>query len=355
MEFLQINKIKGFRFPMKSYLSKLSFELGRNPVIEKLDNAQEFIPKPYQAVLIISADFELAWAFRFTKTEKNPVENALKKARLARKNIPGILELSDKYNIPVTWATVGHLFLESCSCTNQKAHEQIKRLPYFESPYWKYDRGDWFDADPCSTVKEAPEWYAPDLIQAIQSAKAKHEIACHTFSHIDCREKVCSPEVFQSELNECRKLAAENNVDLKSFVFPGHTLGNIDHLKNLEFSSYRSNYVNTLGHPVRRSDGLWEHKSTVEFDIRPNWSMEYHIYRYKKIIDRAIKHHTTCHFWFHPSFSNRFLSDIMPEVFKYINQKRKEIWVTTMEKYTEWLNEHISANKYMAIMNANKK
>lgn len=353
MEFLQINKIKGMRFPMKSYLSKLSFELGRNPVVEKIKNWEEFVPKPYKAVLLISADFELAWAFRFTKTEKNPVENALKKARLARKNIPGILSLSDKYNIPITWATVGHLFLDNCSRNGALAHAHIKRLPYFESPYWKYDTGDWFDADPCSNLAQAPEWYAPDLIQSIKNAKAEHEIGCHTFSHIDCREKVCSQEVFESELNECRKLASQNGVDLKSFVFPGHTLGNIAHLKGLGFSSYRSNYINTLGHPVRRDDGLWEHKSTVEFDIRPNWSMEYHIYRYKKIIDRAIKNHTSCHFWFHPSFSNQFLNDVMPEVFKYLDKKRDEIWITTMQEYTNWLNQNISKNKYMAIMNRN--
>ncbi|MCF6242176.1 MAG: hypothetical protein L3J74_12625, partial [Bacteroidales bacterium] len=222
------------------------------------------------------------------------------------------------------------------------------------SPYWKYNQGDWFDADPCSNVNQAPEWYAPDLIQSIKNAKTKHEIACHTFSHIDCREKVCSPEVFKSELNECRRLAKQNNINLKSFVFPGHTLGNIDYLKDLGFSSYRSNYTNTLGHPARKKDGLWEHKSTVEFDIRPNWSMEYHIYRYKKIIDRAIKNHTSCHFWFHPSFSNQFLTEIMPEVFKYINEKNNEIWVCTMQEYTAWLNENISENKYLAIMNDSK-
>ncbi|MEN8121651.1 MAG: polysaccharide deacetylase [Bacteroidota bacterium] len=341
MEFLQINKIKGVRFPMKSYLSKLSFELGRNPKVERRKDWQNFIPKPYKAVLIISADFELAWAFRFTKTEKNPVENALKKARLARKNIPGLIELSDKYNIPITWATVGHLFLETCSKNDKIAHSELKRLDYFESPYWKFDKGDWFDADPCTNIESNPEWYAPDLIENIKKSRTKHEFGCHTFSHIDCRESVCSPDVFKSELKECRKLAESKELDLKSFVYPGHTIGNINYLKGLGFSSYRSNFINTLGHPVRRKDGLWEHKSTVEFDIRPNWSMKYHVYRYKKLIDRAIKNNTTCHFWFHPSFSNRFLTEIMPKLFKYMDQKRSDIWITTMGEYTEWLNQNI--------------
>ncbi|MBN1252567.1 MAG: polysaccharide deacetylase family protein [Bacteroidales bacterium] len=341
MEFLQINKLKGKRFPLKSYISKLSFELARNPKIEKNKNWQKYIPKPYKAVLLISADFELAWAFRFTKSEKNPVENALKKAQLARKNIPGILSVCKRFNVPITWATVGHLFLNSCEKENGIAHNNLKRLDYFESPYWKFDKGDWFDADPCSNIEKDPEWYAPDLISNIKNSNVNHEIGCHTFSHIDCRESVCSPDVFKSELNECRNIAEKNDVDLKSFVFPGHTLGNIDYLKDLGFSSYRSNYVNTLAQPFKRKDGLWEHKSTVEFDIRENWSNKYHIYRYKKIIDRAIKNHTSCHFWFHPSFSNKFLVEIMPSIFEYIDKKRDEIWVTTMHEYTKWLNENI--------------
>ena len=60
----------------------------------------------------------------------------------------------------------------------------------------------------------------------------------------------------------------------------------------------------------------------------------------EKLIDRAIKNNTSCHFWFHPSFSNQFLTKIMPEVFKYIDERRSDIWVTTMGEYTTWLNEN---------------
>jgi peptidoglycan/xylan/chitin deacetylase (PgdA/CDA1 family) len=342
MEFLQINKIKGMRFPMKSYLSKLSFEVGRNPKVEKPENAKQLIPKPYKSVLMISADFELAWAFRYTKTQKNPVANAIEKARVARKNFPGIIELCEKYNVPITWATVGHLFLDSCSKENGVAHKHLERLNHFESPYWKFDEGDWFKDDPCGNIKDDPEWYATDLINMIINSKVNHEIGSHTFSHIDCRESVCTPEVFKSELNECKKVASEKNIDLKSFVFPGHTLGNIDHLAGLGFTSYRSNFVNTLGYPTQRSDKLWEHKSTVEFDIRTNWSMKYHIYRYKKIVDRAIKNNTNCHFWFHPSMPHQFLTDIMPALFEHIDKRRDEIWPTTMGEYTNWLNQNHS-------------
>ena len=45
------------RFPLKSYLSKLSFELGKNPRNEKREDWKNFIPEDKKAVLVISADF----------------------------------------------------------------------------------------------------------------------------------------------------------------------------------------------------------------------------------------------------------------------------------------------------------
>ena len=46
----------------------LSFEIGHNPkVVKRPERLRDFIPAPYKGVLIISADFELAWAWRYAK------------------------------------------------------------------------------------------------------------------------------------------------------------------------------------------------------------------------------------------------------------------------------------------------
>lgn len=341
MEFLQIEKIKSTQFPLKSFIGKMSFELGRNPKIEKRTNAQKYIPKPYKAVLIISADFELAWAFRFSKNQEDAVANAKMRAQRARRNIPEIIALCQKYNIPITWATVGHLFLESCSKENEIAHTDMQRLNHFESPFWKFDQGDWYKDDPCTNYQSDPEWYAPDLIKLILQSSVNQEVGSHTFSHIDCRESVCPPEVFKSELSKCVEVAKDFQINLKSFVFPGHTFGNFDLLPEFGFSSFRTNYKNILGYPIKKSNLLWEHQSTGEFTIRPSWSVNYQIYRYKKIIDKAIKNNTNCHFWFHPSVNSQFVEDIMPSVFEHIDKRRHEIYITTMGEYTDWLNNNI--------------
>ena len=153
---------------IRTIKSKISFWSGRNPKIEKLDGSvKRFIPEGFKAVLTITADFELAWAWQYDKKALNNIDFALNKARQARENIPLILDLCDKFNIPITWATVGHLFLESCQKQNGVVHGNLDRIPHFENQYLRFVENDWYQHDPCSNYQEAPEWYAPDLIRKI--------------------------------------------------------------------------------------------------------------------------------------------------------------------------------------------
>lgn len=318
---------------IKSIVSKASFALGRTPKIEKSRDYERFIPQPNNAVITITADFELAWAWRYTKGSNNPYELCLKKAKLERKNTVKILELCDHYGIPITWATVGHLFLEKCEKNHGLAHHEILRLSNFENEFWKFSGNDWFEYDPCSNLENAPEWYCPDLIDAILNSKVKHEIGCHTFSHIDCRDEVCPKDVFDAEINLCKELATQKGIKLNSFVHPGHTIGNLDNLANHGFTSFQTDPGNILGYPIKHKNGLWELKRTYEFSYRPDWSLNYHIYRYKKIIDRAIESKTVCNFWFHPSFDERFLEGVLPEIFSYINSRKEVVLISTVSDF----------------------
>jgi peptidoglycan/xylan/chitin deacetylase (PgdA/CDA1 family) len=327
-------------FSIKSSLSKLKFNLGFNPEIQKLNDFRKYIPGSYKAVILIYADFELAWAWRYSKDLISKKEEVLNIAQKERENIPGILKLCEQYNIPITWATLGHLFLEKCEKKNGIAHPEIKRIDFFENDYWIFNKGDWFDDDPCSNYENSPEWYCPDLIKNITGSNVKHEIGCHTFSHIDCRDEVCSTEVFESEINICKELAGKYKIELKSFVHPGHTIGNLDNLARLGFSSYRTDNGNILGYPVKHSNGLWEIKGTMELAYRKKWNVEFNIEFYKKIVDRAIKNNSVCTFWFHPSFDKLFLADIYPELLNYINEKRSDVFLTTAGEYVNLLNNN---------------
>ena len=130
----------------------------------------------------------------------------------------------------------------------------------------------------------------------------------------------------------------KHGLKLDSFVHPGHTIGNLTTLSELGFTSFQSDPGNILGYPIMHKNGLWELKRTYEFTYRKDWSIDYHIYRYKKIIDRAVENKTVCNFWFHPSFSKTFLQKVIPEIFKHLDTFRNNIWITTVGAYVEWLN-----------------
>lgn len=327
---------------LKSRLSKVNFAVGRSPSVRGVEPYGRYIPVGYKAVILLAADFELAWAWRFCKDSDEPKEGSISLANRERANIPRILEQCEYSNIPITWLTVGHLFLNSCSRNGHPAHPNLHRLPYFENAFWKFERGDWFDDDPSCEWQAAPQWYAPDLIREILSSDVNHEIGCHTFSHIDCRDGVCPATVFEDEIRACQQAADRLGIRLHSFVHPAHTIGNLAALRAMGFTSFRSDNGNILGYPERHPTGLWEMRSTAELARRPDWSLDYHLYRYEKIVERAIRYHKVCYLWFHPSLDSELVDVVLPQLFGYLNARRRDIWITTTQEYVEWLNEQHS-------------
>lgn len=296
-------------------------------------------PGKYTGALVISADFEMAWAWRYSKNLENPV----KKGMIERQNIPILLEMFEQYNFPVTWATVGHLFLKECKKTDGIPHANLKRIPHFTNKVWSFLNGDWFEHDPCSNLSDEPSWYAPDLINLIIANQVPHEIGCHTFSHIACTNELCPPEVMENEIKECVYLAKKKGIELKSMVFPGGTNGNYQVLKKYGFINYRINSNWDLFYPEKDSDGLWKIPSSAAIENHGfGWSSNYYENYYKKYIDKAIKTGTVCHLWFHPCIDQFCLYEIFPKILQYAVKKRNEgkLWICTMEKLASFCEDN---------------
>ena len=329
---------KNLSTSQKAKLSRLIFALSSKPFVRK-DNipSSEKFPGRARGGMIISADFELAWAWRYARQYDDPYKISLKMAERARRNFPFLIKLFESYNIPITWATVGHLFLESC---NQEDHDWMSRIPYFENRNWKYDQGDWFDCDPYTNVNQDNHWYAPDLIESIQSSAVNHEIATHTFTHIDFSDKNCPTEVANDEIKASREAMSRFNVSPVSIVFPGGTWGNVNILKKYDIKIYRKNVDFELAYPYYDRSGLLITPSSAGFGRLHNWSIKYYIKRYITYIDKALETGTICHFWFHPSLDNWFLRKIFPEILNYANNKREEgaLWIGTMANIANYIN-----------------
>jgi peptidoglycan/xylan/chitin deacetylase (PgdA/CDA1 family) len=319
----------------RSALSKLVFSISGKPFVYAQNQANyRGFPQKQQGGFIISADFEMAWAFRYSKRKVDP----LAMAQLERENIPVLLELFERYNIPITWATVGHLMLESCK---KGDHDWMRRLPYVDD-HWRYTSGDWFDADPYTDYKTDNAWYAPDILELILKSPVKHEIGCHTFSHIDCLDRNCPPQVLDDEIVACKNAAKSWGIKLKSFVFPGGTAGNFPILKKHGFQIYRRNLSHDLAYPYPDGRGMFITPSTSSFGKIHDWSAGYYIYRFKTMLDKAAKTNTVAHIWLHPSVDKWTIAEVMPEVFKHAANLREagKLWIGTMGDISQYINEH---------------
>ncbi len=215
----------------------------------------------------------------------------------------------------------------------------MTRIPHFDD-HWRFVEGDWFDHDPYTDYKKDNAWYAPDLIEGILKSKVKHEFGCHTFTHIDCSYKNCPPQVLDDEIQACKDAAKPWGIEFKSLVFPGGTSGNYEILKKHGIKIYRKNTKYDLSMPYRDELGLLVTTSSGSFAKTSDWTAEYYVHRYKKIIDKAMKTGTIAHIWLHPSVDEWTLKNVIPEVLGYASEQREagKLWIGTMGTVADHLD-----------------
>jgi peptidoglycan/xylan/chitin deacetylase (PgdA/CDA1 family) len=316
---------------LNSLLTMLLYDLKLKPTVNPK------IKSPYKkGIIVFSADFEMAWAFRYSKTKGNEAEQM---GLRERANVPVLLELFKKFRIPVTWATVGHLFLESCS-KNEKGvpHSDMPRPEWFTNKNWCFESGDWYQHDPCQNYKDATAWYAPDLIDLILNSKTDHEIGCHTFSHIDCTEKNCPSELLRAELELCIRLAREKGIRLKTMIFPGGTNGNYDLIRQLGFTSFRKSTNYHLDVPSIDKSGLVRIPSSYSLErSNQNWSASRYIRMARSFVRKAEKSKLVAHLWFHPSLDNWYIENVLPALLDTVRKSADEgkVEILTMQQLAE--------------------
>lgn len=203
--------------------------------------------------VVISLDAELAWGFYDLKEIPS---SRVEGARAAWLNL---IDLFDEFDVPATWAVVGHLFLNECD----GVHDDLE------------SRDGWFARDPDGTADTSSNWFAPDLIKATRNAKVDHEIGCHTFSHVEFGDKATTRKIATAELRESRRVASEWGIDLESFVFPRNNVGYRELLAEYDFTCYRGTgpgrwYDGTPARPIGKTMSMAVGRSpppTVQPDV----------------------------------------------------------------------------------------
>lgn len=134
-----------------------------------------------------------------------------------------MLELCDEYDIPATWAVVGHLMLESC--------DETHAMHPAPDGWFAREQTNWMDREDLR--------FCPDLVRAIFESDADHEFASHSFSHVLFGRPETDRQLAAAELERSVELATQWNQTIDSFIYPRNDIGHRDVLAEYGISAYR--------------------------------------------------------------------------------------------------------------------
>lgn len=160
-------------------------------------------------IFTISLDFELHWGI----FDKSDIQDKIKYFDNTLECIPNILKLFVDYNVNVTWATVGMLFLED----EQQWRQNIPiEQPNYENV--KLSAYNLVKNNP-SILTKSKYHFSPKLIELINKTKGQ-EVSSHTYSHYYCLELGQTLNQFNYDLKKNIELAKGKNIKISSLVFP---------------------------------------------------------------------------------------------------------------------------------------
>ncbi|THD76755.1 hypothetical protein E7681_02645 [Thalassobius vesicularis] len=164
--------------------------------------------------LIISLDFELMWGVRDRRSVAN-YGDAIMGGRAA---IPLMLAMFGKYQIRVTWATVGLLFarnrdeIRDYSPAIKPAYTDMSLSPYPAISTLGRDEQD------------DPLHFGRSLLNQIAQTPGQ-EVASHTFGHVYALEDGMTDEAWRADLQAAVQIAKDAGHTPSSLVFPRNQVG----------------------------------------------------------------------------------------------------------------------------------
>ncbi len=192
-----------------------------------------------------------------------------------RKGTFALVELSEKYGVPITWAICGR------------------------------------------TAEEDAESYSHIL-----DSSAEQEIGIHTYSHIDASQ--AEEAELEAEIERCMAVLGLHSTP-KTFVFPWNREAHFDLLKRMGFIAYRGRERVVGG--LSKGRGLWNIPPVYYVDQKAVGAGTL----MKRYLDLCLRHRAVFHLWTHPwsiveagGSADRMVSSALEPVFAYMAQKREE-------------------------------
>lgn len=165
----------------------------------------------------ISVDAELGWGFFDTD---EPPMGRLNRAAWGWNRLR---ELCDRYEIPTTWAIVGHLCLDDCDGVHSDHPLGSERF--------ERERTEW------ATRRSLR--FGSSLVDDVLSADVDHEIGSHSFSHPDFGDDSVTDAVVRAELAQFEAVTDDYEIDATSFIFPRNHIAYRELLADWGYRCYR--------------------------------------------------------------------------------------------------------------------
>ena len=174
-------------------------------------------------LFVLSLDTEIAWG-TYTHAERRQRVEAFDRYR---ENLARLLTLLDDFDVPSTWAIVGHLFLEP-----GEAPPAGLLQPRYA---WGGSPGIVEAPDPSH-----PDWYyGRDTVEMIRRARVGHEIATHTYTHAIAGDPAVTPEIWSSQLATCAELHKAQGLPFLSLVYPWNDVAHTESLATHGLVAFR--------------------------------------------------------------------------------------------------------------------
>jgi peptidoglycan/xylan/chitin deacetylase (PgdA/CDA1 family) len=304
-------------------------------------------------IFIISIDFELAWGY---VDKPLPLEME-KRISEEPEVVKELLNIFEEYNMPATWAVVGHLLETDCAWKNNQPHSDFPR------PVRQGEAEDWFAAHPLKGSPAERLWFdRAGMIETIKIDTVEHEIASHSYAHLIYNDSGLNPEAAEHDIKKAAAIHRANGFDFKTFVFPRNKAGYLKKLKEAGISSYRGHNrrwydrfplpLSRVGHladyflpgaktvkPTREENGLINIPDCLLLVSRNGFrkivSPGAMVKKAKAGLRQAAMKKEIFHLWFHPfnflfekEKQFKILKDILTEAYAY--REKGEIDIITM-------------------------
>jgi len=213
-------------------------------------------------IFTLSIDFEFAWGLIDQCLTDEKKDLTAKELTISET----LLSLFDAYNIPVTWAIVGHLLDDNWNYGDFFAHKEYNR------PIYKNEKTDWFINAPKKSEKNNLIWFDKEkFIQKIVNSTVNHEIASHSYAHLNYSDEITKKNV-EVDVDNAKRIHQKYKLEFETFVFPYNLEGYHNVLKNAGIEIFRGKsrrYYSSLPDKVQRIFNILDYFLPIDRTVLP--------------------------------------------------------------------------------------